>query len=79
MVLSAFGGKMSSDGHLGSDDAFRNRIDDRGWCVDSGVVCQAVMEATASCSYRMRCRRAGRVPDVPHPLEPLRPSGRTPH
>jgi hypothetical protein len=63
--VSAFGGKMSTDGHLGSDDAFRNRFDDRGWCVDSGVVCLAVMEATASCSYRMRCRRAGRVPDVP--------------
>jgi hypothetical protein len=56
---------MSTDGHLGSDEAFRNRFDARGWCVDSGVVCLAIMETTASCSHRMRCGRAGRVPDVP--------------
>jgi hypothetical protein len=65
VAVAAFGGKMSTDGHLGSDEAFRNRFDDRGWCVDSGVVCLAVMETTASCSHRMRCGRAGRVPDVP--------------
>jgi hypothetical protein len=65
VTVSAFGGKMSTDGHLGSGEAFRNHFDDRGWCVDSGVVCLAVMETTASCSHRMRCGRAGRVPDVP--------------
>jgi Amidohydrolase len=73
--VSAFGGKMSTDGHLGSGEAFRNHFDDRGWCVDSGVVCLADMETTASCSHRMRCSRAGRVPDVPWAGATAFPSG----
>jgi hypothetical protein len=75
VAVSAFGGKMSTDGHLGSGEALRNHFDDRGWCVDSGVVCLADMETTASCSHRMRCSRAGRVPDVPWAGATAFPSG----